>query len=191
MIRIINIVLTIGVFAAGYFLYRTLQEPIKFNAAFNQRDEAVIEKLKYIRDLQIAYKEVHDDFTTSFDSLVKFVNEDSMTFVRIIGDPDELDAQGNPVPVTREIVKIPVRDSMVNTAYPLDDLANIPNVEGEQFLMEKDILERGRIKVPVFQVSATYPQMLKGLNKNYIDPSLVRRVGSLEEPSYNGNWEGK
>jgi len=191
MIRIINIILTIGVFAAGYFLYRTIQEPIVFNREFQQRDAQVIKKLKYIRDLQVAYKDVHDDFTASFDSLVTFIKEDSMSIIRIIGDPDELDAEGNPVPVIREIIKIPVQDSLMNPAYGLATLGNIPGVEGEQFIMEKAILERGRIKVPVFHVVAEYPKMLKGLNKNYIDPTLVRKVGSLDEPSYNGNWEGK
>jgi len=191
MIRIINIILTIGVFVAGYFLYRTIQEPIAFNAEFQKRDAAVIAKLKYLRDLEVAYKEVHDDFTASFDSLAIFIRQDSMSIIRIIGDPDELDALGNPVPVTREVIKIPVQDSLVHPNYGLETLANIPNVEGEKFTLEKAILERGRIKVPVFQIQAEYPKMLKGLNKNYIDPTLVRKVGSLDEPSYNGNWEGK
>lgn len=191
MIRIINILLTIGVFVAGFFLYKTIQEPIKFNAEFKKRDAAVISKLSYIRDLQMAYKDVNKDFAGSFDSLAIFVRQDSMSKVRIIGDPDQLDAQGNPVPVVREIIKIPVRDSMMNPVYDLDRLADIPNVPDEQFALEKGKVERGRIQVPVFEVRATYPQMLKGLNKNYIDPDLVRKVGSLEEPNYNGNWGGK
>lgn len=190
MIRIINLVLTIGVFAAGFFLYKTIQEPIKFNAEYEQRNEMVKEKLKYIRDLQLAYKDVHGSFASTFDSLGMFVKEDSMRIVKIIGDPDELDAQGNPVPVVREIIKIPVRDTLMKDKYPVDQLADIPGVEGEKFSLEKGTLERGRIMVPVFQVVATFPQMLKGMNQKYIDPTQVRKVGSLDEPNYNGNWEG-
>ena len=191
MIRIINIVLTIGVFVAGYFLYNTIQAPIKFNAEFNKRDAVTIDKLKYIRDLQIAYKDVHDTFADDFDELARFAREDSMSIIRIIGDPDELDAEGNPVPVIREVIKIPVRDTLVDNSWPLEDLASIPMVEGEDFSLETNELERGRITVSVFQVEANYAQMCKGMNANYIDASQARRVGSLTEPSYNGNWEGK
>ena len=191
MIRIINIVLTLGVFVAGYFLYNTIQAPIRFNSEFQKRDEITIHKLKYIRDLQIAYKDVHDDFAENFKELARFAIEDSMSIIRIIGDPDELDVEGNPVPVVREVIKIPVRDTLVDQTWPLDELASIPNVDGETFSLETNELARGRIKVDVFQVEATYPQMLKGMNANYIDPNLVRKVGSLIEPSYNGNWEGK
>jgi hypothetical protein len=191
MIRIINIILTLGVFVAAYFLYNTIQEPIRFNAEFKKRNDQVIEKLKYIRDLELAYKDVHDKFAGSFEDLIRFAKEDSMAIIRIIGDPDQLDAYGNPVPVIREVIKIPVRDTLLNPKWPLESLANIPTVEGEKFSIETGELERGRINVPVFEIAATYPQMLKGMNKNYIDPNLVRKVGSLEEPSYNGNWEGK
>lgn len=189
MIRILNVILTIGVFAAGYFLYRTIQEPIKFNAEYEKRNDVVIEKLKYLRDLELAYKDEYDHFTSSFDSLAYFVTEDSMSIIRIIGDPDELDAEGNPVPVIREVIKIPVRDTLMNTAYSPETLGAIPGVEGEVFSLKTATLEKGRIKVPVFEIAATFPQMLKGLNKNYIDPAGVRKVGSLEEPNYNGNWE--
>lgn len=191
MMRAINIVLTIAVFVAGFFLYKTIREPISFNAEFKKRDVVVISKLKYLRDLELAYKDVHGEFAEDFDELARFVKEDSITIVKIIGDPDQLDAQGNPVPVEREIIKIPAIDTLTNDRWPLDNLAAIPNVEGEKFSLQTSKLERGRIIVPVFKISAEFPKMLKGMNKSYIDPSQARTVGSLTEPSYNGNWEGK
>jgi hypothetical protein len=191
MMRIINILLTIGVFVAGFFLYKTISEPISFKREFERRDEIVIDKLKYIRDLELSYKNVHKKFADDFDELVRFVQEDSMSIIKIIGDPDQLDAEGNPVPVIREVIKIPAVDTLSSNNWPLESLAEIPSVDGETFTLETGELERGRIIVPVFKVTATYPQMLKGMNKSYIDPTLARTVGSLDEPSYNGNWEGK
>ena len=189
MIRIVNIILTLGVLAAGYFLYRTIQEPISFNAEYERRNEEVKDKLKYIRDLQLAYEDVNNSFAGSFDSLAHFVKNDSLTIMRIIGDPDELDAQGNPVPVKREFIKIPVKDTLTNPKWPLESLAGIPGVEGEEFSISASSVKRGRINVPVFEIIATYPQMLKGMNDKYIDPLSVRKVGSMSEPNYNGNWE--
>lgn len=189
MIKVINVVLSIGALVAAYFLYSTIQEPITFNAEFKQRDAVVKEKLKYVRDLQLAYKDVNDEFAGSFDDLKKFVQQDSMSIVRIIGDPDELDEEGNPVPVIREIIKVPVKDTLKNKKFPLAELQDVPGVEGEDFSIETSEVTRGRITVPVFEISISYQQMLKGLNKKYIDPDGVRKIGSLYEPSYNGNWE--
>ncbi|MEZ5002884.1 MAG: hypothetical protein R2730_07590 [Chitinophagales bacterium] len=188
MVRIINILLSIGVFVALYFLYRTIQEPIEFNASFKERDEQVIEKLTYIKDLQLAYKDHYNKFAASFDSLAYFVKNDSITITKIIGDKDELDDYGNAVEVTYEVTKKAVKDSLSNPKFDLTQLAAVPGVEGESFTMNADKIERGRIDVPVFEVSTTYKQMLKGLKEKYIKEDEVRKVGSMYEPNYNGNW---
>ncbi len=188
MMKVLNILLSIGVLVAGYFLFRTIKEPIEFNTAKEKRDAAVIEKLTYIQTLQLAYKDVHGQFSGTFDSLALFVQQDSMKITKVIGDPDELDAEGNPVPVTYEVYKIPVKDSLSNSNFDLQDLASIPNVEGEKFSIASSKVERGRIIVPVFEVIATNEQILKGLKSKYIEPNRNIKVGSLTEPNYNGNW---
>ena len=188
MVRIINIILSIGVFIALYFLYRTIQEPIEFNAAATARDNQVIEKLTYIKDLQLAYKDQYGKFTASFDSLESYVKNDTMTITKIIGDKDELLDDGQKVEVTYEVTKIAVKDSLSNPKFDLSQLAHIPGVEGETFAMDASKIERGRIEVPVFEVSATFGQMLKGLKAKYIKEDEIRKVGSMIEPNYNGNW---
>jgi hypothetical protein len=188
MVRIINILLSIGVFVALYFLYRTIQEPIEFNAAANARDKQVIEKLTYIKDLQLAYKDHYGKFSATFDSLEYYVMNDTFTITKIIGDKDELDAEGKKVQVTYETTKIAVKDSLMNPKFDLSQLAQVPGVEGETFDMDASKIERGRIQVPVFEVSVGYAKMLKGLKAKYIKEEEVRMVGSLTEPNYNGNW---
>lgn len=188
MMKILNILLSIGVLVAGYFLFRTIKEPIEFNTAKEKRDAAVIEKLTYIQSLQLAYKDVHGNFSSTFDSLALFIEQDSMQYTKVIGDPDELDAEGNPVPVTLEVRSIAIKDTLSNPKFNPSDLATIPNVEGETFAIDASEVERGRIIVPVFQVVAENTQILKGLKPKYIEPDRVIKVGSLTEPNYNGNW---
>ncbi len=188
MVRIINLLLTIGVFAAGYFLVRTIQEPIEFNTELNKRDQQVIEKLSYIKELQLAYKGEKGQFAGSFDSLAHFVEYGEMKITKIIGDRDELDEEGNPVPVTYEIITISVKDSLKNAKFALDKLAIVPGVENEKFNIQASKIERGRISVPVYEVGITYAQMLKGLKTKYIEAELERKIGSMIEPNYNGNW---
>jgi len=180
--------LAAGILAVGYFLYRTIQEPIEFNSAKEIRYDDVQQKLTYIKDLQLAYKDVHGRFSGTFDSLAIFVQQDSMKITKVIGDPDQLDEYGKPVPVTYEISKIPAKDSLMNPNFDITTLDLLPNVEGEKFDIAASIIEKGRVMVPVFEVSATNAQILKGLQKKYIDQTVVRKVGSMTEPNYNGNW---
>ena len=189
MIRILNIILTLGVIGSCFLLISTIKEPIDFDTEFKKRDAEVKEKLLYIKDLQIAYKDAKGGFTNSFDSLVHFANTDSITITKVIGDPDELDVEGNPVPVTFEYIRMAIKDTLVKPKYPLETIHNIPNVDGEVFSMDSGKIRKSRITVPVFEVKATYPQMLKGMNSNYIDPTKLRAVGSMVEPKYNGNWD--
>jgi hypothetical protein len=188
MMKVVNVLLAVGILAAGYFLFKSIEEPIVFNKAKKTRYDDVQQKLTYIKDLQLAYKDIYGKFSGTFDSLAIFVQQDSMKITKVIGDPDQLDVYGKPVPVTYEISKIPAKDSLMNPKFDVTDLATLPNVEGEKFDMAASIIEKGRVMVPVFEVSATNEQILKGLQKKYIDPNIVRKVGSMTEPNYNGNW---
>ena len=182
--KIVNLVLTLAVLGLGYLLFKTIYEPIAFDKEYNKRNSAVIEKLTYIKDLQLAHKDVHGEFSKTFDDLERFVMKDSIEVVKVIGDPDQLDAD-----VKYIVNKIPVRDTLISKKYDIKKLDEIPFVENEKFSLDASTIERGRIKVPVFEVSTPYTQMLKGLNTKYIDPNKERKIGSLMEPNYNGNWE--
>lgn len=188
MIKVVNIVLTLAVFGVGYLLVQTLQEPIKFKAESEKRDALVIDKLTYIKDLQLAFKDENGHFASTFDSLGLFLANDSMKITKIIGDRDQLDAEGNAMEVRYEITKIPVKDTLANPLYAATDLASVPGVEGEKFDIETRMLERGRIMVPVYEIGVGYDRMFKGLKEKYIDKSQTRKIGSLYEANYNGNW---
>ncbi len=184
--KIINLILTLAVIGVGYLLFKTINEPIQFNKAKEQREDLIHDKLLYIRDVQMAYKEINNKFCATFDSLAMFVKNDSLLVTKVIGDPDKVDSK-----VRYITTKIPVSDSLSHAIFKVENLAKIPNVEGEEFLLETATLDKGRIIVPLFQVSTTFPKAFKGLNKKYIDPNGIIKVGSLFEPNYNGNWQGK
>ncbi|MEZ5024399.1 MAG: hypothetical protein R2728_14295 [Chitinophagales bacterium] len=120
--------------------------------------------------------------------LAYFVKNDSIEITKIIGDKDELNADGKKVEVTYEVTKIAVKDSLSNPKFDLSQLGLVPGVEGESFTMDASKIERGRIEVPVFEVSVGFGQMLKGLKAKYIKEEEIRKVGSMMEPNYNGNW---
>lgn len=184
--KILNIILTVVVIGLGILLFKTLNEPIKFDKERNKRMEQVKRKMMYIRTLQLAHNEVHNKFASTFDSLRIFVENDSFDVVKMIGNADALDGS-----VTYQKFRVSVRDSIQNNNFKLASLSEIPLVENESFKMEADVITKGKFDVPVMLIEATYPQILKGLSEDFIDVNKTMTIGSLYEPVYNGNWEGK
>ena len=57
----------------GYLTFDSVYGEIKFNQLKVKRYAAAIEKLKDIRDSELAYREVNGKFTKSYDTLIKFI----------------------------------------------------------------------------------------------------------------------
>ena len=56
--------------------------PIEFNKVKNERYLKVIDRLKDIRNAQIAYKSVNGLYSDNFDSLVKFIDSAQFTIMK-------------------------------------------------------------------------------------------------------------
>ena len=57
--------------------------------------------------------------------------------------------------------------------------------------MTRGEVEKGKVKVKVFEVSAPYTEIFKGLKTDNegIDMAKSLTLGSMTEPSVNGNWD--
>src|SRR6056297_826715 len=86
MRTVIQILLFIVAVVIAYFIYKGVQDPIDFEKAKDARYEATIERLKQIRQAELAYKDVYDKFTGSWDTLINFVKYDSVRNVRKVGE---------------------------------------------------------------------------------------------------------
>lgn len=158
----------------GYFLYETIMDPIRYEQAKEKQHSKVIERLIQIRSVQLAYREEYGTYAHDWDELLRFANEDSITIITTIGDPDRTDAD-----VRRDTNYVMVRDTLFADNFPIDSLPYVPGSgENAKFSMKTDTIERGGIQVPVFLVEDTDP----------FDSEHVLRVGSLQESSTTGNW---
>jgi exodeoxyribonuclease-5 len=73
MKTILQIVLWIVCGVLAYLIYQSVNGPIEFEKVRQERFQAVINKLKDIRDSQEAYKSVNGKYAGNFESLVQFV----------------------------------------------------------------------------------------------------------------------
>ena len=58
----------------AYQIYLSVMAPITFNKNREERFSAVIEKLKDIRDAQVAYRIINGEFAKDFESLISFID---------------------------------------------------------------------------------------------------------------------
>src|SRR5690606_36812700 len=71
---VLNIALWVIIAVLAYMTFMSVYGEIQFNKLKVKRYELVIEKLKDIRDSELAYKTVNGKFTDNFEELVKFID---------------------------------------------------------------------------------------------------------------------
>ena len=195
----------------GYLIVESIMEPIRFNQEVERREQATINRLVDIREAQKAYKDIYRRYTSSFDTLIAFLDTGTFSVVRAIGTvPEEwLEELGrdrareralNEGIIVREVTKVPVQDSLFRPGYPIDSLRYVPFTEGVEFTMRSSqILTSSNLNVQVVEVSVLYDDLLAGMDKqlvvNYKDERMKIvgfegvKFGSLEEGTLTGNWE--
>lgn len=210
MRTIIQISLIVAAIALTFFIYRGIQDPIEFEKARDDRYEATIEKLKDIRKAQLAYRDVYGRFTGSWDTLINFINYDSVRNIRKIGELTDSMIEAKITErravemglIIRDTIRVSVKEALYTPNFNTESLKYIPIPDTTaEFMLGQNIVTTGSgIPVPVFEAKAHNNIILRGLDRQYVInmneqarlnekyPGL--KVGSLTETVNNaGNWE--
>ena len=192
----------------AYFVFNSIDSEVEFQKAAKVRITENVQKLKDLRQVQIAYKKVNNTYANNFEVLLDFLENDSMPIVKAIGEtPDTLingkqmsDEQALEIGlISRDTAYVLAKETVFdasylssrNEKYPLDltTLTNIPHSE-ELYSVDAGMVEKGKVMVQVFEISTTYSAVFTGLdakNRSYELDNLLK-VGSMDEASLNGNW---
>ena len=176
-----------------YALVQSIMEPVKFNKHKDYRTEIAVQRLKDIRDLQVAYKNVNARYASTIDSLILFYKEGEMTITLQVGSKDDSLAMAHTDVIKKKYrnlkgdklnqklhelylageqnlvfavnSKIPVRDTIFRSRenFIVDSLAFIPFC-GDSIIMNSTIKTVSGVKVPLFEACMPYKSLLKGLN---------------------------
>lgn len=91
MKTLLQIGLYIIIIVLGYFIYQSIMEPIRFNRETAVRERMIINRLKDVREIQLAHRARFGKFNSDLDSLVHFIKNDSLIIITAIGTvPDTL-----------------------------------------------------------------------------------------------------
>lgn len=191
----------------GYLTYNSVMEPIEFKKEKKIRYAKVIDKLKDIRDAQIAHKTVTGKYSKDFSALVRFIDTAEFTLTQrrdssIIDE--ELTKRFGGVEMRKDIVIIDtigtasVKDSIFKNSTRYKEMMNVPGTD-QQFKLDAGEIEKGKTMLPVFEAKVEKKFLLEDQPKNLVAAELELQavdgvngdaisVGSMTEVSTNGNW---
>lgn len=194
----LKVFLSIVIVFLGYMVVKSIMEPVRFENEKTDRERVVIQLLKDIREVQMAYKGMHNEYAGSFDTLIDFIKTGLIPVVNIIPDPTDTTFTKTINDTTSYIT---VEESLFNhrANFNPESIQYIPYTDGEVFAFATGIIEINKVRVPVFEISAKYIQFLLGMDEQLI-LNLVKKqneferfpgikVGSITEASTDGNWE--
>ncbi len=192
----------------GYKIYDSITAPVTFNKIKKERYAKVIDRLKDIRDSEIAMRSITGDYTASFDSLIKFVDTAKFAITQqrdsVYKEFDNFTKiwQEKETVVIDTLGFVPVKDSLFKGSDRYKEMMWVP-IPGREhqvkFKLEKGYVKKGELKMPVFKASVQKKDILYDQPKDLVAQELQIIsteevngpeifVGSLEDVSTSGNW---
>ena len=198
-------VLPVLIIVLAFLLYRSINEPVKFQNELKQRSGVAIERLKDIRTLQVTYKDTYGHYAPVMDSLIDFYKNGKITIIRQIGSEDDSTAVQHTEAVKKQfrnlkgeqlsqklyelyqngdrnlIVRIPqltdVRDTLFTKRpnFNVEDLRYIPFTDRDTVIMSSIIKTVSGVEVPLFEAKMPYRQLLGGMDHQQIVNLVAER----------------
>ena len=198
-----SVLLMILAIFLGFKIYGGIMQPIQFAKEKVEKYAPVIKSLKIIRDAEVKYYEDNGLYTQEKDSLMKFVDSDSIALTQTRTVVEQVNKGGGIIVdeekrVTDTTGYEPVLKYFKDRDYKT--MFNVPGIEGLEFEIEIGSLEKiPGLVVSTFRVRTPKAGILKGMNNSLIKQELEVKesnqikgdfvsVGSLEEISTGGNW---
>ena len=188
-----------------YLLFRSINEPVKFQTELKQRTNVAVERLKDIRTLQVTYKDTYGHYAPVMDSLIDFYNNGKITIIRQIGSEDDSVAILHTEAVKKTfrnlsgeklmeklyelyeggdnhlIIRIPqltdVKDTLFTKRpdFKVNDLRYIPFSDGDTVIMRSIVKQVSGVDVPLFEAQMPYWSLLKGMDRQQIVNLVAER----------------
>ena len=210
MKKIIQIVLAVVIVALGYYAVDMVYSSIYFQKQTDARKAVVIERIKDIRSAQRSFKQVNQRYTSSYDTLINYVLNDSLVMERKLVDEDDSVAMARLKAKKIKNIqkfKVAVIDTVFGekklTAEQVRNLRFIPfAAEGTEFIMDAGMFTtESKVIVPVFECKAPYKEFLADMDrqelinlinecKNVFEVYPGVKVGAMDAATNDaGNWE--
>ncbi|WP_020526284.1 hypothetical protein [Flexithrix dorotheae] len=203
--RIFSISLIPLIIFLSYLLFDGIAGKIQLAKEIAADEERVKNKLMLVRDAEKAYLAKYDEYTSSFDTLINFIKNDSIyiTEQREIITEREFDDPrkylGDSVRIEIDTIGIePVIQNVFGPKYAnynWDKLPIIPRFENDPANQDKRFeifagkVEKSGVMIDVIEVVDKYPLDITRKEDSEIPKRRFIRFGSRTEVTTSGNWE--
>lgn len=178
--RIISLLFIPVIILLGFFLVAGVKGPIDQKRKITAIEKAVVEKLKMLRDLEIAYQSEKGSYAGKWNDLKDFAQSGKFYIIQT-REVTELKENGQEeVTIVRDTLDtVPVMDSL-KKKYPdfdPDNLATIP-VSGKKFTLFAGQIDNGGLLIDVFEIRDEYP-MNPNRGGEFRDPAEKKNPYSI------------
>ena len=189
--KILTIVFILISLGLAYVLYNSIKHDIDEEGRITAIENRIINKLKMIRDAQVAYQAVHGNYTSDWDKLISFIDTGRIYITQRSETIITLEYGADSVVIDVDTLgTVSVRDSLFSAErYPnfnLEALPYVPGQENVKFDIYADELNKSGVNVDVFEVRD--PDPVNPARKSGVGRGPLR-VGSRTEVTTAGNWE--
>ena len=194
-IKILTITFAITSVGLAYYLYDSINTTIQETKRIAIMEAAIIDQLKLIREAELGYKAVHGHYTSSWDSLLHFVDSGYFYITERIETVITLDYGADSTSVQIDTLgRIQVIDSLYGShKYPNFNLAELPYVPGitpkVKFLIWADEIKKANLLVSSVEVWNPSPINPDRDEESEINIKKPLRFGSRTNITTAGNWE--
>lgn len=176
----------------AYYLINFIYSDIQYKKQIAIVEAEVVEKLKIIRQAEVAYQAVNGQYTSDWNSLKEFMKNGKLYVIQSKEELIPLGYGRDSLVIhvdTLDIVN--VRDSLFSLAkYPelnIDEISKIPNSEKEFAIFADKIVKSG-VTVDVIEVRDVDPFDKTRTEDHDIKNRKPLRFGSKSEITISGNW---
>ena len=180
--------------AAGlaFFLVNSIKYSIDEEARIKAAEDKIIEKLKMIRDAQIAFQSVNGKFANEWDSLLNFVENGNIFLIQRREETILLDYGAEETTLYLDTLgSVTVIDSLFSSLpnFKASNLIFVPGYENVKFEIWASKIEKGGVEVDVVEVRNPKPFDPNRKESNEANINKPLRFGSRTSITTAGNWE--
>ena len=176
----------------AFFLVSRIKYSIDEEARINAAEDKVIEKLKMIRDAQIAFQSVNGKYANEWDSLLNFVENGKIFLIQRREETVLLDYGAEETTLYLDTLgSVTVIDSLFSSIpnFKASNLIFVPGYENVKFEIWASKIEKGGVEVDVVEVRNPKPFDPNRKEANEANINKPLRFGSRTSITTAGNWE--
>lgn len=188
----VNAILVLLIAGLAYVLYSSIKEPITFKSEFDNRKDAVVERLSQIRTAQESYRSITGEFAPTFDTLKQVLTTGKFAQVSIESDPNDPNNEDKYIYDTTFLSAI---DSIKAMGINLNNIEIVPYSDGAKFTCFADTITYQSTLVQVCEVGTSFDKFMgKYASEKYTkyndayNPFALIKFGSRSAPNLAGNW---